>query len=122
MALDLSQAKLARRAGISKSQVALVELGKRRLGREAALALTRALGLGPEDRDEVLMRAGHAPVGQKTGASLPDLEKAMEALAMDVRLSPEERLYAETMASAFIGWVREAIHDGAIEVPRNRRR
>ena len=122
LGLDLSQAKLASRAGVSKSQVALLELGKRRPGREAALALTRALSLGPEDRDEFLMRAGHAPVGRTASGSLPGLEKAMEALAADARLKPEERLYVETMASAFIGWAREAVRDGRIELPGGRKK
>jgi len=103
LALGLSQAKLASRAGVSKSQVALLELGKRRPSRQAAL-----------------MRAGHAPVGRKASGSLPGLEKAMEALAADSRLSPVERLYIETLASAFIGWVREAVREGRIELPRGR--
>ena len=122
LALGLSQAKLASRAGVSKSQVALLELGRRRPSRQAALALTKALSLGPEDRDEFLMRAGHAPVGRKASGSLPGLEKAMEALASDSRLSPVERLYIETLASAFIGWVRDAVREGGIEVPTGGRK
>ena len=120
LGLGLSQERLASRAEVSKSQIALVELGQRRPSRDAALSLAKALSLGPKDRDELLLRAGHAPVGRKTSGSLPGLEKAMEALATDSRLSPEERLYVETLASAFIDWARAAVREGRIELPRGR--
>jgi len=60
--IPLSQSELARQAGVSASLINRLESGDREPGsRELVLGLARAMDLGKDDTDALLVSAGFAP-------------------------------------------------------------
>jgi transcriptional regulator with XRE-family HTH domain len=102
----LSQAALARRAGISPSLVALLELGLRQPRRDKVLVLARGLALGPAKRNDFLRDGGLAPISTEPRPDQDTLERAIADLLADPRLSPKQRLVAEALVEAFARWLR----------------
>jgi transcriptional regulator with XRE-family HTH domain len=85
IAAGLSQAELARKAGLATSYVALLEQGERGSSpkRQTVVRLAEALGLDPTP---LLARAGHAP-----GEATAKRNAVIDALRRDPLLTPAER-------------------------------
>jgi transcriptional regulator with XRE-family HTH domain len=88
----MSQNALARASGVDPANVNRYESGKRPPSNRAHVEqLAGALGLGAEERDELLASAGHAPdVYERVGLSDPTLRAVAAALG-DEELSSEDR-------------------------------
>lgn len=91
-ATGLSQNALAESAGRDPGTINRLESGKRApVNRELVEDLALALGLPPEERDELLAAAGHLPeVYRRVGLDDPDLRLLADLLG-DERLGPIER-------------------------------
>ncbi len=87
---DMSQAELARRAGISASYLNLIEHDKRRIGGRVLSQIARAL-----DTDTTTLTEGAGPELDRA------LRRAAEALASD---PPAETGRVERLTTEFPGW------------------
>jgi transcriptional regulator with XRE-family HTH domain len=76
----LSQLELALRAGTTQRHLSFIESGRSVPGREMVIRLTESLGLPLRERNELLLRAGYAPVYPETALDSPGLAPVLAAL------------------------------------------
>lgn len=78
----ISQFQLAQVTGLSQRHVSFIETGRTRPSRPTVLALCRALNLGPQQRDQLLIRAGFLPEGfqDEDPLSLGEIQQLIDQL------------------------------------------
>jgi transcriptional regulator with XRE-family HTH domain len=76
----LSQLELALRTGTTQRHLSFIESGRSVPGREMVVRLTESLGLPLRERNELLLKAGYAPVYPETALDGPGLAPVLAAL------------------------------------------
>jgi transcriptional regulator with XRE-family HTH domain len=76
----LSQLELALRTGTTQRHLSFIESGRSVPGREMVIRLTESLGLPLRERNELLLKAGYAPVYPETALDGPGLAPVLAAL------------------------------------------
>lgn len=78
----LSQLELALGAELSQRHLSFLESGRALPSREMILRLTRFLGVGPRERNQLLTAAGYAPVHRERSLDDPALAPARRAVEL----------------------------------------
>ena len=99
-ATGLTQAELAKRAAVSRSMVAQLEIGERRPSRKLLSRLCQAMGVSSEAEDRLYLAYGFTPAGETP-------EQIAAFLRADKNLSPEQ---AERLADLIRTAYWQALH------------
>ena len=111
----VSQAALAKRAGMSGSLIALMELNRRTPRKDKVEALAGALALNQKKRNRLLLAAGYSTGGSSHAVfEQSRVIKALEELMNDPKLNPKQKLAAESLLEAFIYWVQDRMVKGRL--------
>ncbi len=109
MKAGLSQTALARRADISASLIALLELNRRTPRRDKVEILGRALALPSKKFIGFLGSAGFAS-GKALGTYERSLvTKALDSLMNDPKISSRQKLEAEKIIEMQIQWLQQKL-------------
>ncbi len=106
----LSQSAVAKRVGLNASYINRLESGEREPPRaETVLALADGLGVSGDERDRLLVAAGHLPVAlAKLGAGDPTICLVAEVLADDGLPLADRQEFREALTAIARRWSRRA--------------